>query len=188
MTFEGGLSLFDSAALLGGLLIFCAKVIDVSIGSMRLIVLNRGRKYLAGVLGFVESIVYIVALGFVMARMDNPLNIIMYGLGFAAGNIAGSYIEEHMAMGVITVQVISLSKAHEICGHLRDMGYGVTSWEAEGKEGIHSVLSITLARKEMPRLMKIINDWDADAFVTVLDARNTRGGVVYKLKQNGKQK
>lgn len=178
--------MLDTTALLGGLFIFFAKVIDVSIGSMRLIILTRGRKYLAAALGFVEAIVYIFALGFVVARLDNPLNIIMYGLGFAAGNIVGSYIEERMAMGVLTVQVISLCKAQELCGHLRELGYGVTSWEGEGRQGRHSVLSITLARKEMSRLMKIIDEWDSSAFVTVLDARNTKGGVVYKVRQKQK--
>jgi uncharacterized protein YebE (UPF0316 family) len=178
--------MFNSAALLGALLIFCAKVIDVSIGSMRLILLTRGKKYVAGALGFIESIVYIVALGFVVARLDNPLNIVMYGLGFACGNIVGSYIEERMAVGFLTVQVISVSGAGELCKSLRDIGYGVTSWEGEGREGIHSVLSITVARKELPRLMKIIDEWDSHAFVTILDARNTKGGVIYKVRQKQK--
>jgi len=182
----GGTAVTDSSALLGALLIFSAKVIDVSIGSMRLIFLTRGKKYLAGALGFIEAIVYIVALGFVVSRLDNPLNIVMYGLGFAAGNIVGSYIEERMAVGILTVQVIGANNSGELCTRLREIGYGVTSWEGEGREGMHSVLSITLARKELPRLMNIIDEWDSHSFVTVLDARNTKGGVVYKVRQKQK--
>lgn len=176
----------DSAAFIGSLMIFFARVVDVSIGTMRVIVLVRGKRYLAGALGFVESILYILALGFVVTRLDDPINIVMYALGFASGNIVGSFIEERMAMGFITVQVISLSRPHELCMHLRENGYGVTTWEGEGREGMHSVLSITLARKELPRLMKIIDEWDSRAFVTVFDARSTKGGVLYKVRQKHK--
>ncbi len=178
--------MLEPAVLFGAFLIFAAKVIDVSIGSMRLIFLTRGKKYIAAILGFVESIVYIVALGFVVTRLDNPLNIIMYGLGFAAGNIVGSVIEERMAVGYMTVQVISVPEAEELVQSLRDSGYGVTCWEGEGREGPHSVLSCTLARKELPSLMKIVDAWDSKAFVTILDNRTTKGGVVYRVRQKQK--
>ena len=178
--------MLDTAAIIGALLIFFARVIDVSIATVRVIILVRGKKYLAGVLGFVEAIVYLLALGFVVSRLNNPINIIMYGLGFAFGNIVGGFIEERMAVGYITVQVISMKDPHELCNYLREIGYGVTTWEGEGREGMHSVLSITLSRKELSRLMKIIDEWDSYAFVTVQDARNTKGGVVYRARQKHK--
>lgn len=181
-------ALFDTAAILGSLMIFCARVTDVSLSTLRIIVLVRGKRYLAGLFGFVESIIYLLALSFVVGRLDNPLNIIMYGLGFASGNIVGSFIEERMAMGFITVQVISLQKPQELCCHLRETGYGVTSWEGEGREGKHCVLNITLARKKLGRLMEIIDQWDGKAFVTVLDARSTKGGFSFSYPMRQKQK
>lgn len=178
--------MLEPSVILGALLIFVAKVIDVSIGSMRLIFLTRGKKYVAGGLGFVESIVYIVALGFVVNRLDNPLNIVMYGLGFAGGNIVGSFIEERMAVGFLTVQVISVLKVQEMVQSLREMGYGVTCWEGEGREGPHSVLSCTLARKELSPFMKLVDEWDPHAFVTILDNRTTKGGVIFRVRQKQK--
>jgi uncharacterized protein YebE (UPF0316 family) len=178
--------LLEPSIILGAILIFAAKVIDVSIGSMRLIFLTRGKKYIVAGLGLVESIVYIVALGFVVNRLDNPLNIAMYGLGFAGGNIMGSIIEERMAVGYLTVQVISVLKAHELVQYLREMGYGVTCWEGEGREGPHSVLSCTLARKELSNFMEIVDEWDSHAFVTILDNRTTKGGVVFRVRQKQK--
>lgn len=180
--------MFEPTVIIGSLLIFLARVVDVSIGTLRVIVLIRGKRYLAGLLGFVESVVYILALGFVVSRLDNPINIIMYGLGFASGNIVGSFIEERMAMGYITVQVISMERPLELCSLLRENGYGVTAWEGEGKEGKHSILSITLSRKDLPRLMKIIDEWDVNAFITVLDARKTKGGFGYSYKMRQKRK
>lgn len=170
------------------MLIFCARVVDVSIGTLRVIVLVRGKRYLAGLFGFIESTIYITALGFIMGRLDNPYNIIMYGLGFATGNIVGGFIEERMAMGFITVQVISLQRPQELCCHLREQGYGVTSWEGEGREGPHCILNITLARKQLAQLMDIVDEWDESAFVTVLDAKATKGGVWYPYKVRQKNK
>lgn len=180
--------MFEPAVIIGSLLIFLARVVDVSIGTLRVIVLIRGKRYLAGLLGFVESVVYILALGFVVSRLDNPINIIMYGLGFASGNIVGSFIEERMAMGYITIQVITMERPLELCSVLREIGYGVTAWEGEGKEGKHSILSITLSRKDLSRLMKIIDEWDVKAFITVLDARTTKGGFGYSYKMRQKRK
>ena len=162
----------------GAVLIFLARVVDVSVGTIRIILLVRGKRFAAGFLGFLEALVYIFALGFVINRLNNPLNIIAYCFGFAAGNVLGSFIEERMAMGYTTVQVITLSNPRELCLYLRELGYGVTVWEGEGREGRRLVLNILLKRKDLPSLLKIIDEWDFKAFVTILDARATKGGIL----------
>ena len=87
------------------ILIFCSRVADVSLGTLRIIYLTRGRSKLAAAIGFVEVLIYIVALATVMQHLDRPLNILIYALGFSACNYEGSCVEEKVAVGFVNVQV-----------------------------------------------------------------------------------
>ena len=83
--------------------IFLARVLDVSLGTLRIIYLTRGRSKVAAGIGFIEIVVYVIALGMVIGNLDRPLNVIIYALGFAAGNLVGGFIEEKIAVGHVTV-------------------------------------------------------------------------------------
>jgi uncharacterized protein YebE (UPF0316 family) len=159
------------------LFIFFARVIDVSLLTVRTLLLVRGKKYIAAVLGFFEVTIYIVALGKVMSALDNWVNIMAYSLGFAAGNIVGSVIENKMAIGTIIVRIVPKKTCdEELAEKLRSMGFGVTMIEGIGKNGPVCMLDTTLHRKELPVLMDYLKKTDAEAFVTISDARETRGG------------
>jgi len=166
------------AALVAGyLLIFSARIFDVTLATLRVLLLVRGKRVVAGTLGFFEVIIYILALKFVVDRLGDPLSLVSYGLGFATGNVVGSLVEEKIAFGLLTVQVISVSCSEQLTRDLRLAGFGVTTWEAQGREGCHHVLHVILPRKQMGRLTDIINQWDPGSFVTVFDARSVKGGV-----------
>lgn len=164
-------------ALPGYFLIFFARVVDVSCSTMRMLLLVRGKRFIAAAIGFVEVILYIVVLGYVVDHLNDPVSLIVYGLGFATGNVVGSLIEERVAIGYLTVQVITLHYPLELADFLRDDGFGVTILEGQGREGRHLVQHITLPRKRLKELNSIINKWDQKAFVTILDAKATVGGV-----------
>lgn len=173
--------------ILGYCLIFFARVIDVSCATLRMLLLVRGKRFLAAGIGFVEVTLYIVVLGYVVDRLNDPFSIIIYGLGFATGNIVGSIIEERMAIGFATVQVITLDNPMELAENLREAGFGVTIVEGHGREGIHPILHIILRRKRVKDLLGMIDEWDKNAFVTVLETRSTLGGVgVAGVRQKGK--
>ncbi|MDW7675186.1 MAG: DUF2179 domain-containing protein [Bacillota bacterium] len=157
--------------------IFFARVADVSIGVVRTLMLVKGKKLHAAVLGFFEVIIFILALNSVVNDLDDPIKLLFYGLGFATGNIVGSNIEERLALGHLTVQVITLNKPLQLCKELREQGYGVTIIEGQGKQGIRRILNIILSRKELPKLMSFIDKWDSYAFTTVFDTRHTKGGI-----------
>ncbi|NLL18959.1 MAG: DUF2179 domain-containing protein [Clostridia bacterium] len=163
--------------ILGYFLIFSARVIDVSCATLRMLLLVRGKRFLAAGIGFVEVTLYIVVLGYVVERLSDPFSIIVYGLGFATGNIVGSMLEERMALGFATVQIITLDNPMELAENLREAGFGVTIVEGQGREGIHPILHIILRRKRVKELLGIIDEWDKNAFVTVLETRSTLGGV-----------
>jgi uncharacterized protein YebE (UPF0316 family) len=102
---------------------------------------------------------------------------LFYAAGFATGNYVGSLIEEKLAVGTITVQVITLKSPLDLTEKLRKKGYGVTVIEGMGREGMRYILQIILKRKMIETLRHEIDEWDEDAFWTIFDARWTRGGV-----------
>jgi uncharacterized protein YebE (UPF0316 family) len=144
---------------------------------MRTLMIVRGERLYAALIGFFEVIIYIVALGKIISDLNNPLNLVVYAAGFATGNVVGSFIEEKLAVGTLTVQVITLKSPHELTERLRCCGFGVTVIEGQGREGKHYIHQIILRRKDVPRLRKEIDNWDREAFWTVFDARSTRGGI-----------
>jgi len=166
------------------LFIFFARVMDVSLLTVRMLLLVRGKKYLAAVLGFFEVTIYILALGRVMSSLDNWVNILAYSSGFAVGNIFGSIIEGKMAIGTIMVRIVPKKTCdEELAEELRGMGFGVTMIEGIGKDGPVCMLDTTLHRKELHVLMDYLKKTDAEAFVTVSDARETRGGYMKRVKR-----
>lgn len=165
-------------SIIGGyLFIFCARICDVSLATMRMLMVVRGQRIYAAGIGFFEVIIYIVALNKIFSNLNNPFNIIVYAAGFATGNFVGSLIEEKLAVGTLTVQVITMKAPLELTEILRERGFGVTVIEGQGREGKHYILQIILQRKCICILRDIIDAWDPDAFWTVFDARYTKGGI-----------
>jgi uncharacterized protein YebE (UPF0316 family) len=158
------------------LFIFFARVTDVSIGTMRTILLVKGQRKIASVLGFFEVMIYLIVLGKVVGSIDQPVLILAYCLGYAAGNIIGSKIEERLSIGRLVAQVIVKDGSDELVQRLRDAGFGVTSFAGEGKEGTSYMLNIILERKQVEMLHKIIDRCDCGAFITTMDVRASLGG------------
>lgn len=170
-------------AILGYLLIFLARLTDVSLGTIRMIMIIRGKRILAACIGFAEASIYILAISKVLSAMNNPLNVLAYALGFATGNYVGIFLEEKMALGNIIVQVISEHEVTELVEKLRDNGFGVTMIEGYGIKGTRHLLNVTLQRKKLSKLYGIIDNHDKKAFVTVTDARAIRGGYFSSVKK-----
>lgn len=162
--------------LLGGLMLFGARVADVSLGTLRTLLLVRNRRLLAAGIGFFEVIIYVLALSFIFQRLDSHVSLVFYGLGFASGNLLGSWLEERLAFGHATVQVITLCCPENLAAKLRSEGFGVTVVQGQGLEGNHLILYVITLRRSLRALLRLIHEWDAQAFVTVLETRATRGG------------
>ncbi|MBM7615165.1 DUF2179 domain-containing protein [Alkaliphilus hydrothermalis] len=162
--------------ILGYLFIFFARLTDVSMATIRMIMVVRGRRKQAALIGFFEIIIYILAIGKVLEGLNNPINIIVYALGFATGNYMGVFLEEKMALGNIIVQVITEHDVMKLVETLRDEGFGVTVFEGYGRRGIRHLINVTLTRKNLPKLYDVIDKHDKNAFITVMDARSIRGG------------
>ncbi|NMA92551.1 MAG: DUF2179 domain-containing protein [Firmicutes bacterium] len=157
--------------------IFLARVVDVSLGTLRIIYLSRGRSRIAAVIGFVEIAIYVVALGMVIeALRDHPLNVIIFALGFAAGNLVGGFVEERIALGHVTAQVVTMKEGGILEEKLREMDYGVTSIDCCGRDGPHRILYILMRRRSLDQFFNITQELDPQALVSIMDTRTIRGG------------
>ena len=167
---------FSLQALLGTLLIFSLRVTDMSLDTLRVLFVIRGRKPLAWLLGFFQSGIFVIAITSVLSNLDNPLNIIGYAAGFATGNVLGMWIEERLAVGHSHMRIVSPRRGTAIVERLRSEGYAVTELSRRGKDGMVTLVSCSVRRKDVMDVDKIIREVDENAFVTAEDVRSVRRG------------
>jgi uncharacterized protein YebE (UPF0316 family) len=158
--------IFSPEAWLFALLIFALRVGDMSLDTLRVLFVVRGKRGVAWILGFFQSMLFVIAITSVLAHLDNPLNILGYAAGFATGNVLGMMIEERIAVGHIQLTIISISRGAAVCDALRIAGFGVTEIPGRGKNGTVSVILTSVFRKDVDRLETIILETDPEAFVT----------------------
>ncbi|SRR5690554_1741700 len=169
---------------LGYALIFLARVIDVSMATTRTLMVVQGRRLQAALIGFFEVGIYVTALGKVVSSLDNPMNLLAYCLGFAAGNFVGITIENKIALGNLSAQIIlKTSNNEELVNQLRQNGFGVTIIEAQGIEGPREVLNVALNRKDLTKLKNLVDSIDEKAFMTVNNISPIRGGYFSSIKK-----
>ncbi|RAI80079.1 DUF2179 domain-containing protein [Macrococcoides goetzii] len=157
-------------------LIFIINIFYVTFLTMRMILTLKGYRYLAAAVSVVEVIIYVVGLGLVMNSLDKIENIIAYALGFGVGIIVGMKIEEMIALGYIVVNVTTAEYDKEIPRTLRDLGYGVTHYAAQGRDGERLVMQILTPRKYELKLMDTVKNLDPKAFIIAYEPKNIHGG------------
>ncbi len=161
----------DEVPFLLPVAIMFLRIIDVSLGTVRLIMVFRGRRITAAVLGFFEVIIWLTAITAIISHITDWVNVIFYGLGFALGNVVGMMIENIMAVGQQVVRFISTEESDKITRILRAKGYGVTEVVASGREGPVGLGFLIAARKKIPSLIGLISGMDSKAVVTIEDVR-----------------
>jgi uncharacterized protein YebE (UPF0316 family) len=155
------------------LIIFLCRIVDVSLGTIRTIFVVRGARVVAPLLGFLEVTVWIVAVSTVVQRLDQPLNILGYAGGFAAGNWVGMWLESKLAIGQQIVRMISRERGHSIAHALRLAGMGVTEVRGRGRDGPVTLCFAAVPRKEAPQAIRIAKQVDPEVFLTVEDSRES---------------
>lgn len=169
--------------LVQALFIYFARIADVSMGTVRTILLVKGQRKVAAFIGFFEVMIYLIVLGKVVGNINKPILIIAYGLGYASGNLIGSKLEEKLSIGRLLVQIIVKDLQNDFVGKLRDAGFGVTIFEGQGMEGSSFMLNVIAERKKMRLLKQIVNEQDSGAFITTMDVRSSLGGYFESKKK-----
>jgi uncharacterized protein YebE (UPF0316 family) len=166
----------DPHAWLFALLIFALRICDMSMDTLRVLFVVRGKKLFVWILGFMQSVIFVVAISSVLTGERNYLNILGYAAGFATGNVVGMLIENKLAIGHILVTIISSTRGSSIAERLRASGYAVTEIAGRGKNGTVFELHASVFRRDIDNIETIVLEADPTAFVTAEDVRPVRRG------------
>ena len=162
--------------IIAALSIFLLRLLDQTLGTLRLLYVNKGRPGLGALLGFAESAIWVVAISRVIQDLNDPLLIFGYALGFAAGTIMGSYIENTIAIGDIVVRIFvpKDSDSEKVAEELRINGLGVTIINGEGMQGEVTIAWCVTPRKRLKEVMRIVSEITPDAYVTTEPTNPTK--------------
>lgn len=162
----------------GPLLIFGLRIIDVSFDTARVLAVVRGSRAAAASLGFVQALIWIVAVGNAINYLNSWYHILGYAAGFATGTMVGMTIERAFAYGLSQVRIVSQYGGVEIAEALRERGYGATEVPGYGRDGGVEIVHSVVQRQHLTEVVRIVDQWDSKAFVTVEEPRVLRGGLL----------
>lgn len=159
------------------ILIFFARICDVTIGTLRIIFVSKGQKNIAPFLGFFEVFIWIIAISQIMKGANNFYCYFGYAAGFATGNYVGMLVEERLAVGNLLVRIITAKDGNTLVKLLSAKGHGATSFSAEGSMGDVNIVYSVVNRKNMGEIQQILNDYDPKLFYTLEDVRKVNAGI-----------
>lgn len=159
-------------------------IVYVSLNTLRTIFVIKGKRALASALSIIEIGVYLLGLTIVLQNLNSPINIAAYCFGYGAGVYIGSRIEQRLALGYVNIQVVVDSVDHNLPDLLREKGYGVTSWAAEGKNGPRLVLNVLAKRCNEKKLIDYLRKIKPNAFIISYEPHNLFGGFLIKNIRN----
>jgi uncharacterized protein YebE (UPF0316 family) len=159
------------------ILIFLLRIVDVPIGTVRVIYTVRGYRTIAMILGFFESLVWIFAISRLMAVVNqSPVNMVAWAVGFATGTVLGINLEKWIATGQVMIRIISIYHSGELRQRLLGMDFGVTAVQGEGKDGSVLILFVVSSRRRARGVLETVEQVDPEGFVTVEPLSHAVGG------------
>ena len=160
----------DSASLYLALMIFLARVVDVSLGTLRHALVVRGKRALTFIIAFVESIIWVFAVSRVINDLSDPLMAIAFAFGFAAGTFVGITLESILKIGDQVVKVFT-QKGSAVAQLLREQGFRVTEFQGNGRDGTIYLLFVQVPRKSVKQVMKLTRSIHPTCYLVVEDIK-----------------
>lgn len=174
------------------LCIFLGKILEVSLATLRIVLINRGERIIGACIALIEVLLWLVIAASVLADYkSDPIKILAYAFAFALGNFLGSWLEEKLAFGLCSIQAVVMSheRSDVICAELRKNGFGVTQMTTRGMDDTERYLIMcTLRRKLAHEAIAIIQSVDAGAVITLSDVKSQRGGYLRQAPAHRKRK
>ncbi|MFX0042479.1 MAG: DUF2179 domain-containing protein [Candidatus Hodarchaeota archaeon] len=158
------------------ILIFFARVADVTLGTLRIVFISQGKRTLAPLVGFFEIFIWILAMGQIFSNLTNFLYYFAYAGGFAMGNYVGLIVEDKISLGILSLHLILRENPESLIKELRVQGYGLTMLTAEGIKGNVKLLVLIIQRKNLSKIMEIIRTFNPNAFVSIEQVKSVKGG------------
>ncbi len=169
------------------LLIILARVMDVSLGTLRIILISKGLKKFAPLIGFFEVLIWIVIVKQIITDVSHPVTYFAYAFGYALGTYIGIYIESRLSLGRVMIRIISREDSEELAALLRKNDLGVTTVEAQGKSGEVTIIFTIINRRDLNGILKKLNQFNPDIFYTIEDIHTVNKGFFGKASSSVKQ-
>lgn len=163
------------------ILIIVARMMDVSLGTLRVIFIMKDYKYIAPILGFFEVLIWLLVITRVVKEINNPICYIAYPLGFSIGNYLGLAIERHLYLGNVLVRIVTSKEADKLIKELKELAYSFTSLDAVGNcdTAVKVILSV-LDRKDLKGYLSIVEKNNPKAFYTIEEVKSVAKNSDYK--------
>lgn len=158
------------------ILIFLSRILDVGLGTVRVVVVNKGLRVLASVIGFFEISVWLIAVRQILTSMDNPVWFLAYAAGFAAGTYVGVVITDRLSLGKVLVRIMTKKNPRALIADLKENNFGVTVTKTEEKYSKGQLILSVIESKKLPVLVKIIHKHNPRAFFSVEEIKKASGG------------
>lgn len=158
------------------LFIFVARVVDVSLGTLRIVFTSRGKYLLAPILGFIEVFIWIVAVSQLVRNIHSLVAYLAYAAGFALGTFLGLQIERRLAMGKLVLRVIVQEGGDTLARLLHESGHGITVVDAHGSTGSVKLIYTIIERRDLKEVENLIMKDNPRAFLSVEEISETRAG------------
>ena len=172
----------------GPLVIFAMRVVDVSMGGVRILLMVRGWRKVAAAIGFAEVLVWIVAVGHAMQYLSSLYHLAGYAGGFAVGTYVGVSVVNALALGRVVVRAILPDGEGDATARaLRDEGFAVTEVDGRGRDGPVDILNVVVSRRHASRVAEMVEATAPRSFITVEEVRTTRRGMLHPVGAEGRQ-
>jgi len=162
------------------IIVFVARVCDVTLGTIRIIFISRGRHKVAPILGFFEVFIWIVIIAQLVQNIHSIPAYFGYAGGFAAGNYVGMWLEEKLALGTYLIRTIIMADDDLLEKEIHNSGYGATRVYGEGSSGAVKIIYTIVRRANVEQVMGIIHKHKPNAFVSIEEVRSAEHGIFPK--------
>lgn len=161
-------------------LIFCGRILDVTLGTLRIIFVSKGQKQLAPLIGFFEVFIWVVIISQILSRANDMVAYLSYAAGYATGNYVGILIEGRIAFGIVVCRIYTNKEPGALVAMLANQGYASTTFEGMGSKMRVWVVEAVIERKDLKTLDRFITTFDENTFYTAEDVRTRQKGVFPK--------
>jgi uncharacterized protein YebE (UPF0316 family) len=166
-----GLDSPQALSILLPIAIFCARIVDVSLGTVRIVLVGRGQRTAASVLGFLEVFIWLVTISQVLQNMHGIVSYFFYSAGFGAGTFVGMSIERRLALGKSIIRFVTAGDTRDFLGLLSKRGFRLTRVKGEGSKGPVDVVFSVVNRRSVNEMLALLKTHRPDAFYSIEDVR-----------------
>ena len=164
------------------IMIFFGRILDVTLGTLRIIFVSKGERYIAPVIGFFEVFIWIVIISQILSRANDIVAYLSYAAGYATGNYVGILIEQRIAFGVVVCRVYTIKAGKDLVALLSQKGYGATTMQGSGSVGNIDIVETVVDRKRLKEVAGIFEEFDSNIFYVAEDVRSKQRGIFPETK------